>query len=280
MKMETIINKLSILFLTGAIILTTSCSSDGGAGVSTNATISDTNAQALAIAGTEGVKQAVDSDTVSPFAKINNTSTTGDFTVALAQQLSADPKLAEQTIDICEFGNVIMNINESNGSGSIAYNSCVIGDSLINGSANFTSSKVGSITTTTVTFVDLTITFNGETETIDMSATCIFNSDTASMSCSYNSTALGIDGRTYSVSNVTVTGDNLSGYSVSATISDPDHGNITISTGSPITLNCSNDQPGSGSIIITDGSNSMTVTFNSCSSYTVTLNGNSNLYDW
>ena len=280
MKMETIINKLSILFLTGAIILTTSCSSDGGAGVSTNATISDTNAQALAIAGTEGVKQAVDSDTVSPFAKINNTSTTGDFTVALAQQLSADPKLAEQTIDICEFGNVIMNINESNGSGSIVYNSCVIGGSLINGSANFTSSKVGSITTTTITFVDFTITFNGETETIDMSATCIFNSDTASMSCSYNSTALGIDGRTYSVSNVTVTGDNLSGYSVSATISDPDHGNITISTGSPITLNCSNGQPDSGSIIITDGSNSMTVTFNSCSSYTVTLNGNSNLYDW
>lgn len=270
----------TILLLAAFLIAGCSSSDDGVSTGTTAATITSENAEALATAGTEGVKQAVNSNNVSPFAKINNATATGDFTVALAQQISQGPSLLEQTIDICDSGSVVMDIDEDTGNGSITYNNCVIDGSTVNGSATFTSSTVGSITTTTITFVNFTITTGSETETIDLSAVCTINSDPVSVSCTFNSTALGIDGRTYTVSDVSVSGDSISGYTVSATITDPDHGIVTITTTTPVTFNCPNGQPGAGVIVVSDGTNTMTVTYNNCDSFTIDFDGSTTAFFW
>lgn len=269
----------STALLLGAF-LTTGCSSSSDGGGTTAATITSENAEALATAGTEGVKQAVNSDSYSPFAKIDNATATGDFTVALAQQISQGPSLLVQNIDICDSGTVVMDIDENTGNGSITYNICVIGGSTVNGAATFTSSTVGSITTTTITFVNFTITTGSEIQTIDLSATCTINTDTSSVSCTYNSSASGIDGRTYTVSDISVSGDIFSGYTVSATITDPDHGVVTITTTTPVTFNCSNGQPDAGVIVVSDGTNTMTVTYIDCNNYSVDFNGSTTTFIW
>lgn len=281
--MKNSLNKLIFLLLTAsALLINTACSSSDDGGGSSAATITDANSQALAIAGTEGVKQAVNGNSFLPFARIDNASATGDFTVALAQQISQAPSLAVESVPICDSGTAIITIDESTGSGSFVLTDCDIGGAIANGTATFTSSTAGSITTTTITFVDFTVTYDGVTETIDLTSTCTIDTSTssASVSCTTSSTALGIDGRTYSVSDVSITGDDTSGYSVSATVTDPDHGVVTITTTIPVTFDCSTGQPNAGEIVVSDGSNTLTVTFNSCTSYTVTFNGVANIYSW
>lgn len=271
------IKKLSYLLIPAAVIILPACSSDDGGGSTGNATISVDNAQSLAIAGTEGVKQAVNNDSINPFAKTDTEAPLESHTVSLARQLTQKPQLAEIP-DFCESGSVDQTFTES--SGTITYNSCDIGGVIFNGTASITSSTAGSITTFSITYSSFTVTYEDVTESVDLSITCTSDSNEGTVSCTYNSTALGIDGRTYSVSNTVVSGDNYSGYTISATVTDPDNGNITITTASPVMLTCSNGQPASGSITVSDGTNSMLVTYIDCDSYSLEFDGSTTTYNW
>lgn len=263
------------ILIAASIIMLSACSSDDGG--SSNATISAENAQSLAIAGTEGVKQAINNDSISLFAKTDGNSPIESHTIALAQQVSHDPKLAEIP-DFCDSGSVDQTFTDT--SGTITYSECDIGGVIFNGTASITSSTAGSITTFSISYSNFTVTYDGVAESIDLSVTCVSDTNAGTTSCTYNSTAPGIDGRTYSVSNIIVSGNNISGYTISATVSDPDHGNIVITTSSSVTLTCSNGQPDSGSITVSGGTSSMVVTYIDCNSYSIDFNGSTTTYNW
>ena len=76
-----------------------------------------------------------------------------------------------------------------------------------------------------------------------------------------------------------VTGNAYSGYNVSGSVTDPDHGLIEISA-SGLTFDCPGGQPGSGSITVTGANTTLEVNFVSCSEFTVTLNGVSETVLW
>ena len=240
--------------------------------------------EALATAGTEGVKQAVNTNNVPlSFAKIAKASPLQSLTVSLAQTVSQDPKfVVEDVSSICDGGGTaIADGDESNV--TIIFTNCIIGSIVMDGTVNVTTSVSGSTTTITLNYTNFTVTYDGNTETFDLKATCTStdNSDgTFTTSCTFDSEALGIDGRTYTVSDISVSGDSISGYTVSATITDPDHGIVTITTTTPVTFNCPNGQPGAGVIVVSDGTNTMTVTYNDCDSFSIDFDGSTTTFFW
>ncbi len=276
--MNTIFKYFNFLLLSALITLGTACSSGGGGGG--DAEITDENLEELATAGTEGVKQAVNNNSAPlPFARKNTSSTVESLTVSLAQKVSQNPKFEVLNLsDICDGGGSASFDGDENG-GSITYSACDIGGVVVSGTAKFKSSTSGSTTKFTIEYIDFTITFNGITETIDLKATCTITD--SSVSCSYESEALGIDGRTYEVSDITISGNSSSGYTVGCVVDDPDNGDITITTTTPITFNCPNGQPDNGAIVITDGDdNTATITFIDCDNYSVDFNGSTTTFTW
>jgi len=285
--MNNLLGKLSLALLCSAIVLTTACSSGGSstpAGPS-NATISADNAQALATAGTEAVKQAAANSNASLFAKTVNPSPIQKTTVLLAQTASQDPALASDVSSIspsiCTAGGNITGFDTIGTSGgTVNFNACDTGFGVIDGTMTITSSTSGSITTYTIS-ANVTVSYMGDVETIKYSSTCTFNQSTGTQSCTYDSSGTGIDGRTYDVSDIEVSGDETNGYTVSATVTDPDNGVITITTTKAVKFGgCTNGQPISGAIKVSDGSNTMTVTFIDCNNYSINFNGSTTTHTW
>ncbi|MCW8909834.1 MAG: hypothetical protein OQK76_04345, partial [Gammaproteobacteria bacterium] len=162
-------------------------------------------------------------------------------------------------------------INDQTGATTIA--DCVIDDGYssftLNGTISFFPAGSGYSFTANLSFSQ-----NGNTESITGSGTC-----DAQFNCSMTASFTGIDGRTYTTTSMSVTGDNTSGYTVSGTITDPDHGNITLATNTPVTFNCADGRPDAGQITVTGGS-SATVVFNECSSFSITFDGSTTAYNW
>ena len=270
--------KLSYLLLAAMFALATACTSSDSSSTAPKVTsITVENMQALAIAGTEGVKQSIKSESASLFAKTTNETPIQELTVSLAQQIAADPQF-ELIAGICDSGTVDQTFTSS--TGSITYNDCEIAGAIYDGSAVFTSSSSGDLSILSITYTNFTVTFDGEVTTLDLQMTCTTNTSTYESDCSYNSEALGIDGRVYTVSDSSVTGDAFSGYTVEATVTDPDNGEVTVSTSSVVILGCANGQPSSGTITVSDGTSSMTVTFIDCTSYSVKFDGATVVFDW
>ncbi|MCK4707841.1 MAG: hypothetical protein KAU21_04430 [Gammaproteobacteria bacterium] len=233
------------------------------------AVISTDNEQALATAATEAAKAAVNYESAPSFGS-KSASKSYDF--ALVQDFSS----------FCITGTASMDVNETTGNGVFTYSNCDMdGGAVVNGTVNFSTTVAGDISTTTTSYNNFTMVYAGETQSFDMTMVCTTNISTQTFSCTYESDNLGIDGRTYSVSGSSVSGDAFGGYTVSATVTDPDHGTLSITTNTPITFNCDNGQPDSGEIQFTDGDgNTVVVTYVSCSSFTVSYNGTSNPYSW
>lgn len=283
--MNNLLGKLSLALLCTSIVLAAACSSGGSSAPSgpSNATISADNVQALATAGTEGVKQAAANSNASLFAKTVNQSPVQKITVLLAQTASQDPALASDVSSIssmCIAGNITGFDTIGASGGTVNFNACDTGYGVIDGTMTVTSSTSGNVTTYTIS-ANLTVSYMGNVETIKYSSTCTFDQSAGTQSCTYNSSGSGIDGRTYDVSDIKVSGDGASGYTVSATVTDPDNGVITIRTTTPVRFgSCTNNQPESGVIEVSDGTNTMTVTFNDCDSYTIDFNGTTTTYTW
>jgi hypothetical protein len=92
---------------------------------------------------------------------------------------------------------------------------------------------------------------------------------------------VGYDGRVYDFSDVSVDGDEFSGFNVTAAIVDPQHGRFTITTTTPILFTCPNGQPFPGALQFTDGDGVLvTVTFTDCDSYVVSYNSTTEVYYW
>jgi len=280
--MKNLFKYLVVLLFSMTLIACGSSSSDSGSSGTTTSTsaasLSSTNERDLATAATEGVKAAVEGGSAPLRGPVSRAD--------LNQTVQDHARLLAQTIDVsssvCSSGTAITEVNEDASVIVTTYSNCSYLDGgVFDGVVRITSDAGDSTTTTTIVYENFTYTFNGETETFNLSATCVNDNTTFESTCTYESDIDGIDNRTYSVSNSSVSGSASSGYTVSATVTDPDHGSFSITTTSPIILDCANGQPSSGVIEFSDSTGlTATVTFNDCTNFTISYDGNSSTYDW
>lgn len=89
------------------------------------------------------------------------------------------------------------------------------------------------------------------------------------------------EGEAYRIEEAAVVGDDQSGFDVEAKIYDDENGFIEIDTTASVTANCSNKKLGSGSALF-EGAEGSTgqITFDSCDSFTVTVDGVAQTYRW
>ena len=94
--------------------------------------------------------------------------------------------------------------------------------------------------------------------------------------CTISTDYLASDGNVYRLANVDISGDDLTGYTLTATFYHHDHGQVTIATVAPVTYGGCGVYPSAGVVTVTisDGS-SITVTYSGCA-YSITgLDANS-----
>lgn len=153
------------------------------------------------------------------------------------------------------------------GSFTVVYDDCVYSygseSTTIDGTATWTTNEDGSFSYE----YDLMTTYAGETTTITGTYSC-----DAEFNCSYEDNFVE-GGTSYSVSNVSVSGNNSSGFSVSARVSHEDYGYIDIEATGLIL--CSGGGFEAGTISVTDssGSSVLQIDFVSCTEMTVTFDG-------
>jgi len=132
-------------------------------------------------------------------------------------------------------------------------------------------SENGDNWTDTTTYTNFTVTINGETHSLNGTEICTGNNVTYASTCADLYT--GSDGNTYQLSEPYYYGNSDSGYYMDATFYHPTHGSVEISTTNPVTFNCGNGMPSSGTISYRGtGGSSGSVTFNDCASYTISYN--------
>jgi hypothetical protein len=138
-----------------------------------------------------------------------------------------------------------------------------------------------SIDSVSITYL-FTETVNGESEFMKGTRSCVDYS-TSCMAWSLTAEFFGLDNRVFRVNGLTASGDGSSGYDVTGTVYDPDHGYVQMTPGTTaITFGCGNKVPGTGQVVLTDSDGtSATVSFDSCESFSVSISGGeSNTYEW
>lgn len=252
------------------------------------AAISADNIQKIAKTATEGATQSISEYTASesnPFslAIISSNFPSNEINTTVSQIIK---KVQDQgsnlvtaiTIDASDFvgdpyycgGSMTLPDNPSATSGSMTFNNfCYdfVGQMTMNGSITFSETA----TTLSVSYVNFTVTFEGQSFTINSSMSCTLDEFGWPITCTISSYFTGSDGSVYRIDNFSVYGDSISGFDVDATVFDPTYGSVTITTTSPILFGCSGPQPSSGAISFAgSGGTSGSIIFDSCTSYTYT----------
>ncbi len=294
---------------------------DGGGGTNTSlnysgetgqATLTSENSEALATAGASGTKQATSSDSIPMSmvsradAPVSHDEIMQEFAGWVAEVLRGDRSglaargvTAERTQDLsgelCDSGSVIIEYPDSGTAGnwSIVFDQCT--RSVTYGSGSYSSTFDGTVEgvyTDTgsgyrleLRYVNFTVSVHSSTvnytDTFNMSMTCTGDNEGTTVSCDYYADYHGYDDRTYRVSDVTVSGDASSGYSVSVRVYDPDYGYVTVTTEVPVTFGCSDGRPDAGRIRMTGANGTVaTVEFISCTQYVVTFENVGTTYTW
>lgn len=283
-------NIIKYLFLCFFMVSVTACSSSSGGGDSDSngdqvqeARVNSGNAEQLGTAATEAAKQAVLNNSTSILGfKSSNNPAIADVSTELSKSFAR--RVASIPVPGLECGlGSADEITNPDGSTTVTFINCDffdLGILVFNGTVLAFTSTSGNTTTVDLDYINFTIDDGVDIVTLDMQASCTTDNTTMETSCTF-SDIVGFDGRIYTFSDATVTGDGISGYTVSATIVDPDHGNFSIVTTNPILFGCANGQPISGEIQFTDGAGVLvTVTFNDCASFSVSYSGTSEIYFW
>ena len=278
----------SIRYLGLCLLLTAVVACSSGSGDTDNnssgskpAEINAGNAEQLGAAAAEGAKQAVKNANVpslgfKPSGEPTIESVTQDLVTRIAGRTASMPAPVN-----CNPGSAT-EIVSPDGT-SVNFVSCDyegLGLIILDGLVTASSSVAGDITTVKLEYVGFIISIAGEDTILNFEASCDTNNISGATSCTFPD-VVGFDGRVYDFSDVTVSGDGFSGYTVTASIVDPDHGSFTIATTAPILFTCPNGQPISGALQFADGADVLvTVTFNDCDSYTVSYSGAIEVYSW
>lgn len=277
--MDTMIKFLFLCFFAISIIACSSSDNDDSNQV-LQARINSGNAEQLGTAATEAATQAVQNQPATSLGfKSPGKTSIDSVSIELAKSYAGRTANAPVPF-ICVTGNVVEATNPD-ASTTVTFATCDIGFGLIlDGIVTASRSTSGNTTTVDLEYIGFTITFLAVVTTFDMVASCTTDNITTETSCTFPN-VVGFDGRIYTFADTTVTGDGFTGYTVSATIIDPDHGSFSIVTTAPILFGCPNGQPMSGEIQFTDDAGVLvSVTFNGCASYTVFFSGTAVIYLW
>ena len=175
-------------------------------------------------------------------------------------------------------GSAIQDINDSGTVTSLTFKDCVEPLGLvING---MTSITYNSTWDDFVFQAHIQVSGSSSTHQQDWTVSC--TNVKGAPSCEISSDFMGVDPRIYRLTNASVTGNDVSGYNITATIYDPDQGSIQLTTSRSILYNCMEKWiPSTGAISITgsDGS-SASISFVSCSQYTVVVDNVGTTYSW
>jgi hypothetical protein len=270
--MKHILGSLSLIFFLALSLVSCggSSSSGGSSGVTGPATITSENqedlARAAALAAGE-VKNGDDAPGAFGAAmSVSSEMTQANEWVLQSLELLNTPTAADAS-DICSSGSASFESNNS--ATTVTYNNCNIGGIIATGSATIVTSGE----TITITYSNFRMVIDGEETVLNATITCV------NLDCTISSEFTDSTGKTYRVNNSSISGNDSSGYTISATVYDSEYGDISF-TASAIKFDCSNGFPSSGSISISDGTTTAGVTFDSCTSYTITIDGVAESYSW
>lgn len=246
--------------------------SGGFTGETSPAVATDENKQDLAEAGTLAAKQAIAGNS-SPLAVNIDTPALDQANELIAAliQLNSLPMGNDFSAQLCPDGGSASASGDQNNA-TYTFNNCQSDGVTFDGSASYTTTSNGGFT---ITYSNFSVSFNGDTTTLNLTATCDEN-----FNCTYSSDFTAENGKSYRVENSEVSGNDTSGYSVSATVYEPDHGRISF-TSTGLLFDCANGNPSSGSITLTDSSSQViVVSFTSCTEYSVTFDGSAETFTW
>jgi hypothetical protein len=260
-------------------------------GSTAQATIDASNAKELATGAASGSQQAATSDALTG-AAMRPQATPGSMLAELAPriaqwigQLSSSnaARTADISDEICDAGGqAVTQSNDADTGGIVFFTNCAI--SYVD---DYTLVINGTLTVSTNTSTDtMSMVFNVSvahfdvTQAVSMTLAC-YNISSDSVSCFLTADFEGIDGKVYRIQDLMASGDLFFGFYVSMTLYHPDHGWIDMNTTQALTSDCDEAVPGSGMLTLSGASDtSATVSFDSCSSYTVTVDGVGTTYDW
>lgn len=160
------------------------------------------------------------------------------------------------------------------GTTEITYNNlCMILPDFLSGSTGNAQYRFNGSYTMTLTQNSSTINSTMRVTYPDGSVQTMFYTmecDGDFFNCEFSSDYIGADGSVYRVRNVSLTGNEFTGYNLTATFYHPDHGYVELQT-SGIKFNCSETepgwQPGEGTMTLVASNGTVTVTFDDCSGY-------------
>lgn len=272
-----------LLTLIAALALTACGGGGGGPGT---AEITDANSKDVAVAGAEAAKAATSSEEVPLAFKSGATNYPANAldVFALGKQIARNLYAIEDYSSLCDAGGSLLidvpdNVTASSYTATATYDNCAINSyGGYNATINGTITVSGNNSAFSIS-ANLSVTAGGETESFTYSATCTSSGSSSLDSCTYSSSFTGDDGRSYSISGITVSGDDTTGYTISGRVTDPDHGVVTIATTTPVKFECPNGNPSEGVITVT-GDATVTVTFIDCDSFSVTFDGTTTVYTW
>ena len=244
----------------------------GSAGVTGPATITTENqediARAASLAAAE-VKSRNDAPTAFGAAmSVSPEMTQTNEWVLQSLELLNSPTGIDAS-EICSGGSA--SIESTISATVVNYNNCNVGGVNATGTATIVSSSAGD--TFTITYNDFRMVIDGEETVLNATINCV------NLECTISSQFTDSSGKSYRVDNSSITGNDSSGYSISATVYDSEYGDIEF-TATAIKFDCSNGFPSSGSLSIDDGTTTALVTFDSCSSYTITIDGVAESFTW
>lgn len=262
------------------------CGGSSGGGGAAPADITAENADDLSVAATEATKAAIDAE--------NNTGSPSSLPFKLSNSAPLQDKMESAirsaTDDYSSYictsgGSASVDYNSDYTNGTFNFNNCDDGYATFSGTVSFSGDMTGSYS---ITYNNLVVTDNasGQSQTVSGTISC------TSTGCNYdglniggasldNSDFSGDDGRNYSFEgDVTVTGDDTSGWNVNATVVDPDHGAITITAQNVTFGGCTSGVPTGGTITVSGNGQTATVTFIDCNSFSINYGGSTTTHNW
>lgn len=279
---------LSVLALSSMMAACGGVSSDGDSnsgskgastysGSTSDAKISNANKEALAQTAAFGAKEAIEAEERpgiplgGALVKDNAQSRLNE----IVRDLQYLPSGAEAHPDnICSSGSVSVSGGEDDA--KIVFKKCEYHSIIFDGTLEIKTSGGKETTIANLTITDIS---TKEVITIKFSETCDVDSEGVETNCISVADFKASDGNSYRVESSDVTGNSSQGYTVQAKVYNSEHGAVSIIS-TNLLFNCSNGYPGSGSITYTSGSESATVTFNSCTEFTIDYDGVSSTHTW
>lgn len=293
--------KIPGLFLLGGVLsaslLIGGCgSSGGGSSAAEAADVNADNVNDLSVAAAEATKTAIDAENSGggtgdvPTSFLFKSSNSAPLQQKLQSAVSSATSDPDFSNEMCpDGGSASYSANGDYTDFTFTFSNCKDNDydTIFNGRVSM-SGDIISGGATTITYNNFEVTSGGTTQTINGTITCT----NGGMSCDYDNLTVGganlsnadfsgDDGRQYSFEgDVNVGGDNTNGWSVNATVVDPDHGAITINAQNIIFGSCTNGVPIDGTITVTANNQTVTVEFIGCNSFSVTYDGSTTTVNW